>query len=126
MAGGARRCYSRRARRPPHPGPPLSVPDKLRLREKLCYGFGDLGSCLYWQTFTLYLTFFYTDVFGIGAAAAGTMIGLTRSLDGFFDLAMGMIADRTQTRWGKFRPFLLWFCVPLAVMGVLTFTVPGL
>lgn len=104
----------------------MTESDKLTLREKLCYGFGDLGSCLYWQTFTLYLTFFYTDVFGIGAAAAGAMIGLTRSLDGFFDLVMGMIADRTQTRWGKFRPFLLWFCVPLAVMGVLTFTVPSL
>ena len=74
----------------------------------------------------VYLTIFYTDVFGIGAAAAGTMIGLSRSTDAFFDPVMGMLADRTKTRWGKFRPFLLWFCVPLAVMGVLTFTVPNL
>ena len=110
----------------PTPGTPLPPPDKLSLREKLCYGFGDLGSCLYWQTFTLYLTFFYTDVFGIGAAAAGTMIAVARILDGFVDIGMGMIADRTQTRWGKFRPFLLWFCLPLAAMGVLTFTVPSL
>jgi GPH family glycoside/pentoside/hexuronide:cation symporter len=96
------------------------------MREKLSYGFGNLASCMYWQTFMLYLTIFYTDVFGIGAAAAGTMIGLSRSTDAFLDPVMGMLADRTRSRWGKFRPFLLWFCVPMAVMGVLTFTVPSL
>lgn len=99
---------------------------KLRLREKLAFGFGDLASVLYWQTFMVYLTYFYTDVFGIAAAAAGTMIGLSRSLDAIFDPVMGMLADRTKTRWGKFRPFLLWFCVPFAVVGVLTFTTPSL
>jgi GPH family glycoside/pentoside/hexuronide:cation symporter len=86
---------------------------------------GNAASCLYWQTIMAYLTFFYTDVFGISAAAAGAMIGLSRGLDAFFDPMMGMLADRTHTRWGRFRPFLLWFCVPLAIMGVLTFTVPG-
>ncbi|PTY08374.1 MFS transporter [Opitutaceae bacterium EW11] len=99
--------------------------EKLPLREKLSYGFGDLASVLYWQTFMVYLTYFYTDVFGIAAAAAGTMLGLSRSVDAFFDPVMGMVADRTQTRWGKFRPYLLWLCVPFAVMGVLTFTVPS-
>ena len=98
---------------------------KLPLREKLAYGFGDLASVLYWQTFMVYLTYFYTDVFGITAVAAGAMLGLSRSLDAFFDPVMGMVADRTQTRWGKFRPYLLWFCVPFAVVGVLTFTVPN-
>ncbi len=98
---------------------------KLRLSEKLSYGCGDLASCLYWQTFMLYLTYFYTDVFGIAALSAGAMIGLSRSLDAFFDPVMGMVADRTVSRWGKFRPYLLWFCVPFAVMGVLTFTVPN-
>lgn len=100
--------------------------DKLPFREKIAYGFGDLASVLYWQTFMVYLTYFYTDVFGIAAAAAGTMLGLSRSVDAFFDPVMGMIADRTKTRWGKFRPYLLWMCVPFAVMGVLTFTVPDL
>jgi GPH family glycoside/pentoside/hexuronide:cation symporter len=100
--------------------------DKLPFREKIAYGFGDLASVLYWQTFMVYLTYFYTDVFGIAAAAAGTMLGLSRSVDAFFDPVMGMIADRTRTRWGKFRPYLLWICVPFAVMGVLTFTVPDL
>ncbi|HVU36539.1 MAG TPA: MFS transporter [Opitutaceae bacterium] len=97
---------------------------KPPLREKLAYGFGDFASVLYWQTFMVYLTFFYTDVFGIAAAAAGAMIGLSRSLDAFFDPVMGMVADRTTSRWGKFRPYLLWLCVPFAIFGVLTFTVP--
>jgi GPH family glycoside/pentoside/hexuronide:cation symporter len=81
---------------------------------------------LYFQTFMVYLTYFYTDVFGIAAAAAGTMLGVSRIMDAFFNPVAGMIADRTQTRWGKFRPYLVWFCVPLAIMGVLTFTVPHL
>jgi GPH family glycoside/pentoside/hexuronide:cation symporter len=98
----------------------------LKLREKFSYGFGDLASVLYWQTISAFLAYFYTDVFGIAAASAGTLILLSRSTDAFFDPLMGMIADRTQTRWGKFRPYLLWCCVPMAVMGVLTFTVPDL
>lgn len=98
---------------------------KLSFREKICYGFGDLASVLYWQTFMLYFTFFYTDVFLIPAAAAATMFLISRIWDGFNDPIMGMIADRTKTRWGKFRPYLLWLCVPFAVVGVLTFTVPN-
>ncbi|HTX65540.1 MAG TPA: MFS transporter [Opitutaceae bacterium] len=103
----------------------MTPSDRLPLREKFCYGFGDLASVLYWQTFMVYLTYFYTDVYGIAALAAGTMLGLSRATDAFFDPIMGMIADRTETRWGKFRPFLLWFCVPFAVTGVLTFTTPA-
>ncbi len=103
----------------------MATSELPRFREKLSYGFGDLASVLYWQTFMVYLTYFYTDVFGIAALAAGTMLGLSRSMDAFFDPVMGMIADRTETRWGKFRPFLLWFCVPFAIVGVLTFTTPG-
>lgn len=98
---------------------------KMRFREKLCYGFGDYASVLYWQTFMVYLTFYYTDVFGLSAAVAGTMLALSRSVDAFFDPVMGMVADRTQTKWGKFRPYILWLCVPFVVMGVLTFTVPA-
>jgi GPH family glycoside/pentoside/hexuronide:cation symporter len=99
---------------------------QLPLREKLAYGFGDLASVLYWQTFMAYLLLFYTDVFGISAAAAGTMFLISRLWDGVNDPMMGMIADRTNTRWGKFRPYLLWICVPFAVVGVLTFTTPAL
>ncbi|HEX2854377.1 MAG TPA: MFS transporter [Opitutaceae bacterium] len=98
--------------------------EKLRLREKVAYGFGDLASCLYWQTISVYLAIFYTDIFGISALAAGAMIGFSRSFDAIFDVVIGMVADRTNTRWGKFRPYLLWTCVPMAVIGLLTFTVP--
>ena len=98
---------------------------KLSFREKFCYGFGDLASVLYWQTFMLYFTYFYTDVFLIPAGVAATMFLVSRIWDGFNDPMMGMIADRTKTRWGKFRPYLLWLCVPFAVVGVLTFTVPN-
>ncbi len=97
---------------------------KLPFKEKFFYGFGDLASVLYWQTFMLYLTYFYTDVFLIPAGAAATLFIVSRVWDGVNDPVMGMIADRTKTRWGHFRPYLLWICVPFAVVGVLTFTVP--
>ncbi|MFA5238982.1 MAG: MFS transporter [Phycisphaerae bacterium] len=99
-------------------------PQKLSIREKVSYGFGDLASVLYWQTFMLYFTYFYTDVFLIPAATAATLFLISRIFDGINDPIVGMIADRTKTRWGKFRPYILWLCVPFAIMGVLTFTVP--
>ncbi len=113
---------------PDAPAPETLDPSqqKLKMREKFSYGFGDFASCLYWQTVSVYLAIFYTDIFGISALAAGTMIGLSRSTDAFFDPVIGMISDRTTSRWGKFRPYLLFGCVPLAVIGVLTFTVPSL
>lgn len=97
---------------------------KLPFREKISYGFGDLASVLYWQTFMLYFTYFYTDVFLIPASVAATLFLVSRIWDGINDPMMGIIADRTKTRWGHFRPYLLWICVPFAVVGVLTFTVP--
>jgi GPH family glycoside/pentoside/hexuronide:cation symporter len=99
--------------------------EKLSFWEKAGYGCGDLASVLFWQTITAYLLFFYTDVFGLAAAAAGTMIGISRVLDAFFDVGIGMTADRTNTRWGKFRPYLLWMAVPLAAVAVLAFSTPG-
>lgn len=98
--------------------------EKLSFKEKVGYGFGDLASVLFWQTIMVYLLFFYTDVFGLAAAAAGTMIAISRVLDAFFDVGIGMVADRTSTRWGKFRPYLLWGAVPLSAAAVLAFTTP--
>ena len=98
---------------------------KLRLKEKIGYGFGDLASVLFWQTIMVYLLFFYTDIFGLTAAAAGIMFFVSRILDAFFDVVIGMTADRTKSRWGKFRPYILWGAVPLAVSAVLAFTTPG-
>jgi GPH family glycoside/pentoside/hexuronide:cation symporter len=105
--------------------PMTNETQKLPVVERVCYGFGDLASCLFWQTITIYLLFFYTDVFGLAAAAAGIMIGVSRLLDALFDVVIGMLADRTKTRWGKFRPYILWGAVPLAVSAVLAFTTPA-
>ncbi|HOL88741.1 MAG TPA: MFS transporter [Anaerohalosphaeraceae bacterium] len=98
---------------------------KLSFWEKIGYACGDFASVLFWQTISLHLLFFYTDVFGLSAAAAGTMIYLSRLWDGINDPLVGLIADRTSTRWGKFRPYLLWTAVPLAAAAVLTFTTPS-
>lgn len=98
--------------------------DKVTLKEKIGYGFGDMASSMFWKIFGMYSLFFYTDVFGITAAAAGTMFLVARLWDSFFDLFVGIAADRTKTRWGRYRPYLLWFAIPFSVMGVITFFVP--
>lgn len=103
---------------------------KLPLREKIGYGFGDFASVLFWQSITMNMMFFYTDVFKIGTAAkaaavAGTMIMVSRIFDAVIDPVIGMTADRTETRWGKFRPYLIWMALPLAFSAVLTFTTPS-
>src|SRR5690625_6490689 len=79
---------------------------RLTFKEKVGYGLGDMASNLYFQTFVLFLPIFYTDVFGISAAAMGTMMLVTRIWDAVTDPLMGVVADRTQTRWGKFRPYI--------------------
>jgi GPH family glycoside/pentoside/hexuronide:cation symporter len=97
----------------------------VTLKEKIGYGFGDMASSMFWKIFGMYSLFFYTDVFGITAAAAGTMFLVARLWDSFIDLLIGIAADRTKTRWGRYRPYLLWFAVPFAVMGAITFFVPS-
>ena len=99
---------------------------KLGWGERLGFGVGDLGFNFYWTTIASFLAAFYTDVFGISAAAAGTMIFVTRIIDAFTDPVMGAIADRTRTRYGKFRIYLLVAGLPMASAAVLTFTTPGL
>ena len=96
----------------------------IKLTEKIGYGLGDMASSMFWKLFGAYLMIFYTDVFGLPAAAVGTMFLITRVWDSLFDPVVGIIADRTHSRWGKFRPFLLWLAIPFAAIGVLTFTTP--
>ena len=103
----------------------MTIP-KVSLKEKIGYGFGDAASSMFWKIFTFYLAIFYTDVFGISAAAAGTMFLITRIWDTANDPIMGIIGDRTNTRWGKFRPYLLWMALPFGLIGVLLFTTPNL
>jgi len=97
---------------------------KISLKEKIGYGFGDAASSMFWKIFGMYSLFFYTDVLGITAAAAGTMFLVARLWDSFFDVFVGIISDRTKSRYGKYRPYLLWFALPFAVMGAITFFAP--
>ena len=97
---------------------------KLTVTEKIGYGFGDLASNLFWQMFSIFIAKYYTDVFLLGAATMGTMLLVTRIGDAIIDPVVGAIADRTNTRWGHFRPYLLWMAVPMALTAVATFTVP--
>ncbi|MDD5506969.1 MAG: MFS transporter [Bacteroidales bacterium] len=99
--------------------------EKLRLQEKIGYGFGDLASSMFWKIFGMYLLFFYTDIFGLPAAAVGTMFLVTRIWDTLFDPVVGVLADRTRSRWGKFRPYLLWFALPFGIIGTVMFITPG-
>jgi len=98
--------------------------DKISLKEKIGYGLGDAASSMFWKIFSMYLLFFYTDVFGLAPAVVGTMFLITRIWDSCFDPIVGIIADRTKSKWGKFRPYLLWVAVPFAIIGVLTFYTP--
>lgn len=99
--------------------------NKISLKEKIGYGFGDMASSMFWKLFGMYLLFFYTDVMGIAAAAVGTMFLITRIWDTFFDPVVGTLSDRTHSKWGKFRPYILYMAIPFGIIGVLTFTTPG-
>ena len=98
----------------------------IKLQEKIGYGLGDMASSMFWKLFGSYLMIFYTDVFGMPAAVVGTMFLVTRIWDSAFDPIVGVIADRTQSRWGKFRPYLLYLAIPFALIGILTFMTPDL
>ncbi|MCP4414101.1 MAG: MFS transporter [Gammaproteobacteria bacterium] len=98
----------------------------LSIREKVGYGLGDMASNFYMGFFGLFLLYYYTDVYGISPAAAATMLLVTKVVDAISDPAMGLIADRTNTRWGKYRPYLLFAAIPYALLGYLLFLGPEL
>lgn len=99
---------------------------KLSWGERISYGLGDTGFNFYWTNLSAFLMFFYTEVFGITAAIAGSMMVIVKVINAFTDAGLGAIADRTQTRYGKYRPFLIWGAVPLAISAVLLYTTPNL
>ncbi|MFT4928570.1 MAG: GPH family glycoside/pentoside/hexuronide:cation symporter [Phenylobacterium sp.] len=98
----------------------------LTVKEKMAYGLGDTASNIIFQTVMLFLTFFYTDIFGLSPAVVGTLFLVVRVFDAVTDPLMGALTDRTNTRWGKFRPYLLWLAVPFGLISVLAFTTPDL
>jgi GPH family glycoside/pentoside/hexuronide:cation symporter len=94
-------------------------------REKLAYGMGDFASMLIFQTVGTFLMFFYTDIGGLPAAAVGTLLLVARVFDAVWDICLGALIDRTKTRWGQCRPYLLFGAPLVALCAVATFTVPG-
>jgi len=99
--------------------------EKIRLREKLGYGVGDLASGLMLNFFSFYLLYFFVDLGGLAPAAIGLMLLITKLFDAVTDPVMGAIADRTRTRWGRYRPYLLFASVPWGITMVLVFSAPA-
>lgn len=104
----------------------MASTERLSFREKLAYGLGDTASNFYFQFFNLFLVYYYTDIFGLAPLAVGTMMLSLRIFDAVMDPAMGVLADRTSTRWGKFRPYILWGALPYGIAGYVMFLNPGL
>lgn len=96
----------------------------LSLREKFGYGLGDMASNIVYQAVINVLMYFYTDVYGIEAAAAGTLMIVVRFFDAITDPIMGAVADRTRSRWGRYRPWLLWMAIPYGILAVTAFITP--
>lgn len=102
------------------------ISEKVGLGEKVSYGFGNLAANLLLTTANTFITFFYTEISGIAVATVGIILLIARLLDGASDIAMGLIVDKTSTKHGKARPWLLWLAIPFAVAVVLLFTSPNL
>ena len=99
--------------------------EKISVLEKIGYSLGDLAANLIFQTLMTFLAFFYTDVYKIPAGTASVIIFAGGFTGAFFNVVMGIIADRTNTRWGKFRPWILWTAVPFGVIALLAFSTPN-
>ena len=98
---------------------------KTSLSEKVGYGFGDMSSSMFWKIFSYYLPFFYSNIFGLRLDQVGVLLVVTRIWDAVSDPMMGVIADRTRTKWGKYRPYLLLMALPFAISGIFLFTTPA-
>ena len=100
--------------------------NKVTLREKVGYSLGDVAANLVFQMMMIFQLKFYTDIFGLDGAVAGSVLLIARVVDAFVDPAVGIITDRTKTRWGKYRPWVLWTALPFCVFYVLAFWNPGI
>ena len=99
--------------------------DKLSVREKVSYSLGDFASCLIWQSISIYLLYFCTNVAGVDTASAVAIISVSKIFDGISDIVMGFLVDRTRSKFGKVRPYLLYMSAPLAIATILLFSVPA-
>src|SRR5580693_6597959 len=99
---------------------------KLSVGEKVGYALGDMAANFIFQAMLALQLSYYTDTFGLTAAQAGTLFLVVGLIAAAFNPVMGVIADRTNTKWGKFRPWLLWTAVPFGIIGILTFTTPNI
>ena len=104
----------------------VALSQKVSMKEKIGYSMGDGAANLAFQMMMMFQMFFYTDVFGIKATAAGAILLLARFVDAFVDPLVGVLSDRTNTKWGKYRPWILWTVLPFAVFFILAFTTPDL
>ncbi len=95
------------------------------LREKIGYGLGDMSSSMFWKIFSYYLPIFYSNIYGLRLEDTALLLLVTRIWDAVSDPVMGILADRTHTRWGKYRPYLFWFALPFSICGILLFTTPA-
>lgn len=103
-----------------------SYSEKLSIREKIGYSLGDLAANLVFQTLMTYLAYFYTDIYGLDANDATAIIFTVGTIAAFgFNPIVGAIADRTNSKWGKFRPWILWTAIPLGIVSVLAFSTPN-
>ena len=103
-----------------------ALSQKVSMAEKIGYSLGDCSANLVFQMMMIYQTKFYTDVFGLEGAIAGSVMLIARIVDAFVDPTVGILSDRTQTKWGKYRPWVLWTALPFMVFYVLAFYNPGI
>ena len=108
------------------PSTPSATGTGLSFREKFAYGLGDTASNFYFQAFNLFLVYYYTDIFGLKATAVGTLMFVIPILVAVLNPVIGALADRTNSRWGKFRPYILWGAIPYGVLGFVMFANPDL
>jgi len=96
----------------------------ISTREKISFGLGDFASNLSWQTTMMFLAFYFTDIYGISAAAVGTIFLVSRMVDALTDPVLGYITDRTKTRWGSYRPYILFMAIPFGIMSYIPYSAP--
>ncbi|QIM62142.1 hypothetical protein A1D29_01805 [Pasteurellaceae bacterium Orientalotternb1] len=96
----------------------------ISTKEKLSFGFGDFASNLSWQTTMLFLAFYFTDIYGISAAAVGTIFLVSRFFDAFTDPIIGYLSDKTKTRWGRYRPYILFMAIPFGILSYIPYSAP--